>query len=257
MAHALVGYVSGELAGSKSSFSNALAAGVNKFVTEEILKDEKTRLHYKEHPEELQWISAALGAAIGQMAGGDATSGASISASGTKNNRLNMTRDEYFLKKEQYIQEKLEALDVPEGKKEEVYATMRVEFGNEFDTQMKNISIENDFKLYNEKLSNQTGYIDVGNTVGKSNVTSDGYVIGGYAPEYEREIYLHNTFIQTGEGHIDTQFGTGSYPIGYYGLTDDKLVLEAKQDFWKNIGISVLTKSPFKATPASAVPLAH
>ena len=89
MAHALVGYVSGELAGSKSSFSNALAAGVNKFVTEEILKDEKTRLHYAKHPEELQWISAALGAAIGQMAGGDATSGASIAASGTKNNRLN------------------------------------------------------------------------------------------------------------------------------------------------------------------------
>ena len=188
------------------------------------------------------------------MAGGDATSGASISASGTKNNRLNMTRDEYFLKKEQYIQEKLEALDVPEGKKEEVYATMRVEFGNEFDTQMKNISIENDFKLYNEKLSNQTGYIDVGNTVGKSNVTSDGYVIGGYAPEYEREIYLHNTFIQTGEGHIDTQFGTGSYPIGYYGLTDDKLVLEAKQDFWKNIGISVLT-APFGQSVGRSISL--
>lgn len=98
MVHALVGYVSGELAGSKSSFSNALAAGVNKFVTEEILKDEKTRLHYKEHPEELQWISAALGAAIGQMAGGDATSGASIAASGTKNNWLYRDEQEELAK---------------------------------------------------------------------------------------------------------------------------------------------------------------
>lgn len=78
--------VSGELADSKNSFSTALTAGVNKFVTEEILKNEKTYKHYREHPEQLQWISATVGAVAGSMVSGDATSGASIATKGTKDN---------------------------------------------------------------------------------------------------------------------------------------------------------------------------
>ena len=87
-AHAAVGYIAADLANSKSPVSSMLSSGINEFVVRELTKDEKRKNYYDKHPDELQWISAAIGAAISGMTGGSVTSGASIAASGTKNNKF-------------------------------------------------------------------------------------------------------------------------------------------------------------------------
>lgn len=110
MAHMAIGYISAEMADSKEPLSVALAAGVNKYVVEKLIESKpqavtlknkdgndvtlnvetnKTKIYFNEHPDELQWISAAIGAGIGQITGSttSAFGGASIAASGTKNNK--------------------------------------------------------------------------------------------------------------------------------------------------------------------------
>lgn len=63
-----------------------LSSGINEFVVLEIMKDDDRKKYYEKHPDELQWISATVGATVSGMTGGNITGGASIAASGTKNN---------------------------------------------------------------------------------------------------------------------------------------------------------------------------
>ncbi len=76
--HALVGGIMGELSGG-SFLAGATAAGINKLLTDQLHKAAggDPALH--------QWLSAGLGAVIGQVAG-SAQTGASTAASGTKHN---------------------------------------------------------------------------------------------------------------------------------------------------------------------------
>jgi len=67
--------------GGSNFASGALGAGVNQAVQKELSK-------LKNKPDVWQWASAVVGAAAAKAAGGDATSGASVAASGTKNNEL-------------------------------------------------------------------------------------------------------------------------------------------------------------------------
>ena len=224
LAHSAVGYISGELANSKNSFSTALTAGVNKFVTEEILKDEKTRLHYKEHPEELQWLSAALGAAIGQMVGGDATSGASIAASGTKNNRLN---EEEF---EQYKKELAEAKSTAE-----IMAIFE---------KYKDIDVGHEKELQ-EALKDQDFYDGLAQAL-KENPDLKEY----------QGVIINGKSIQTaysGEKTLSVRYG-GFDENGNYILKDNKVAIDARdKDMQKGIGMALVTGGVGIAADAGVV----
>ena len=79
--HALIGGIMSTMTGG-DFLSGATPAAVNKLLTTELEKAAK------KDPAMQQWLSAGLGAVVGSMAG-NAETGASVSASGTKNNGLN------------------------------------------------------------------------------------------------------------------------------------------------------------------------
>ena len=77
--HAVVGGIMSKLTGG-DFLAGATAAGINKLVIEEV----KKAANYE--PDKMQWVSAALGAVVAEFVSGNAQAGASIAASGTKNN---------------------------------------------------------------------------------------------------------------------------------------------------------------------------
>gem|GEM_PF-481006 len=80
--HAFVGGVMANLGGS-SALSGAVGAGVNEAIQGELSK------RFKDNPDMHQWASALVGAVAAKAVGGNAQTGASTAASGTKNNNLN------------------------------------------------------------------------------------------------------------------------------------------------------------------------
>ncbi|SCM83023.1 Filamentous hemagglutinin family N-terminal domain protein [uncultured Sporomusa sp.] len=78
--HALVGGIMADLGGSTFT-SGAIGAGINQAVQKELAK-------LKDQPDVWQWASAVIGSAAAEVVGGDAQTGASTAASGTKNNEL-------------------------------------------------------------------------------------------------------------------------------------------------------------------------
>nr|WP_092074114.1 hemagglutinin repeat-containing protein [Dendrosporobacter quercicolus]NSL47754.1 hemagglutinin repeat-containing protein [Dendrosporobacter quercicolus DSM 1736]SDM77938.1 adhesin HecA family 20-residue repeat-containing protein [Dendrosporobacter quercicolus] len=79
--HAFVGAVMADLGGG-SALSGAVGAGLNEAVQKELAE------MFKDNPDMHQWASAVIGSAAAIVAGGDAQTGASTAASGTKNNFL-------------------------------------------------------------------------------------------------------------------------------------------------------------------------
>ena len=77
--HALVGGIMSDITGSGFK-SGAVGAGVNEAVQKELSKIDNPALR--------QWASAAVGAAAAKAVNGNATSGAAVAVSGTKNNEL-------------------------------------------------------------------------------------------------------------------------------------------------------------------------
>ena len=77
--HALVGGIMADLGGG-NALSGATAAGVNEAIQKQLNNIEDPGLH--------QIASALIGSAIGKIVGGDAQTGASVAASGTKNNNM-------------------------------------------------------------------------------------------------------------------------------------------------------------------------
>ena len=77
--HAVVGGIMSKLT-SGDFLAGATAAGINKLVIEEV----KKAANYE--PDKMQWVSAVLGAVVAEFVSGNAQAGASIAASGTKNN---------------------------------------------------------------------------------------------------------------------------------------------------------------------------
>ena len=80
--HALVGGIMAELTNG-DFLAGASAAAVNKLATDKIMEMANG------DPAMAQWLSAAVGAVVSEVAGGNAQSGASIAASGMKYNYLN------------------------------------------------------------------------------------------------------------------------------------------------------------------------
>ena len=80
--HALVGGIMAELTNG-DFLAGASAAAVNKLASDKIMEIAKG------DPAMAQWLSAAVGAVVSEVAGGNAQSGASIAASGMKYNYLN------------------------------------------------------------------------------------------------------------------------------------------------------------------------
>ena len=80
--HALVGGIMAELTNG-DFLAGASAAAVNKLASDKIMEISKG------DPAMAQWLSAAVGAVVSEVAGGNAQSGASIAASGMKYNYLN------------------------------------------------------------------------------------------------------------------------------------------------------------------------
>lgn len=79
--HALVGGIMAELTNG-DFLAGASAAAVNKMVSDKIIEAANS------DPAMAQWLSAAVGAVVSEVAGGNAQSGASIAASGMKNNEI-------------------------------------------------------------------------------------------------------------------------------------------------------------------------
>lgn len=79
--HAVVGGIMSKLTGG-DFLAGATAAGINKLVIEEV----KKAANYE--PDKMQWVSAALGAVVAEFVSGNAQAGASVAASGTKNNAV-------------------------------------------------------------------------------------------------------------------------------------------------------------------------
>ena len=77
--HAVVGGIMSKLTGG-DFLAGATAAGINKLVIEEV----KKAANYE--PDKMQWVSAVLGAVVAEFVSGNAQAGASVAASGTKNN---------------------------------------------------------------------------------------------------------------------------------------------------------------------------
>ena len=77
--HAVVGGIMSKLT-SGDFLAGATAAGINKLVIEEV----KKAANYE--PDKMQWVSAVLGAVVAEFVSGNPQAGASIAASGTKNN---------------------------------------------------------------------------------------------------------------------------------------------------------------------------
>lgn len=98
--HALVGGIMSDMGGS--SFASGVAsAGVNEAIQDQLSKITNPALH--------QWASALVGATAAKVAGGNTQSGASVAASGTKNN---------FLTHEQYAEYQAQLKDLKEKLKD-------------------------------------------------------------------------------------------------------------------------------------------
>ena len=80
--HAIVSGMLSEMSGAGFN-SGALAGGVNEYVIG-YLKRTKHEKWMEEHPDLVEWLSTAVGGAIGKSANGDGYSGASETLSGTK-----------------------------------------------------------------------------------------------------------------------------------------------------------------------------
>ena len=83
--HGAVGLVAAGLTNNDIG-STALAGGANAFIIHTVLNDENLKKYFNEHPDQLQWISGMIGAAVGNVTGGSSQTGASIAISGTKEN---------------------------------------------------------------------------------------------------------------------------------------------------------------------------
>ncbi|SDF87158.1 hypothetical protein [Sporomusa acidovorans] len=88
--HSVVGGIMSSVGGNGFA-SGAVSAGVNEAVQKELAKIKDTGLH--------QLASALVGAAAAKVVGGNAQAGAAAAASGTKNNWLDHTRQEYYANK--------------------------------------------------------------------------------------------------------------------------------------------------------------
>lgn len=89
--HSLIGGIMSELAGGGFA-SGAVGAGINEAVQKELQK------LYKDQPDVWQWASYVIGAAAAKAVGGDAQTGGSSAASGTKNNSQLLPPVEWALK---------------------------------------------------------------------------------------------------------------------------------------------------------------
>ncbi|WP_312340058.1 two-partner secretion domain-containing protein [Anaerospora hongkongensis] len=78
--HALVGGIMSDMGGSNFA-SGVASAGLNEAIQDQLSKITNPALH--------QWASSLVGATAAKVVGGNAQSGASVAASGTKNNWLN------------------------------------------------------------------------------------------------------------------------------------------------------------------------
>ncbi|WP_019878476.1 hemagglutinin repeat-containing protein [Succinispira mobilis] len=79
--HSIVGGVMADLGGG-NGFAGAVGAGLNEAVQDKLSKT------FKNKPDLHQWASAIIGATAAKVVGGNAQTGASTAASGTKNNNL-------------------------------------------------------------------------------------------------------------------------------------------------------------------------
>ena len=89
--HSIVGGLMADLGGS-NSLAGAVGAGLNEAVQGQLKKT------FKNKPDLHQWASAIIGATAAKVVGGNAQTGASTAASGTKNNQLNIYEIEEFKK---------------------------------------------------------------------------------------------------------------------------------------------------------------
>jgi len=108
--HSMVGGIMSDIGGGGFS-SGATGAGLNEAIQGELGKIKDPALH--------QWASALVGAAAANVVGGNALTGASVAASGTKNNWLN-GHDKNYSPAVQSMLLKLTALyDAAEGDPDE------------------------------------------------------------------------------------------------------------------------------------------
>ena len=87
MVHAAIGYLTADLAGSKTPISTALANGVNAYAVEAIKKDKNLKAYFEDNPALLRLVSIGIGAGIGGLTGEgntDAWSGASSAQNATR-----------------------------------------------------------------------------------------------------------------------------------------------------------------------------
>ena len=118
MAHTLVGLISSEIAGSGNPMSTLTAAGVNALVVSALARDAKAKEYFEKHPDQLQWASAVLGAAVAKTTGGSAQIGASIAASGTKNN------EGFTLAQGDFIEKQLMQMNIQTIKEKREHGTL-------------------------------------------------------------------------------------------------------------------------------------
>ena len=85
--HAFVGAVMADMGGG-NALSGAAGAGLNEAVQKELAE------MFKDNPDMHQWASAIIGTAAATVVGGDAQTGGSTAASGTKNNFLSKWQEE-------------------------------------------------------------------------------------------------------------------------------------------------------------------
>ncbi|WP_019878474.1 hemagglutinin repeat-containing protein [Succinispira mobilis] len=103
--HSIVGGVMADLGGG-NGFAGAVGAGLNEAVQDKLSKT------FKNKPDLHQWASAIIGATAAKVVGGNAQTGASTAASGTKNNYLTLDQYEKLLEDCQAVANRGNALAV-------------------------------------------------------------------------------------------------------------------------------------------------
>ena len=84
--HGAFGALMGDMAGG-SAATGALAGGINEYVMGYLTKT-KGEDWVQQHPDTVQWISAGVGAALGNLSGGDAAEVLDVALAATKWNKL-------------------------------------------------------------------------------------------------------------------------------------------------------------------------
>ncbi|WP_019878466.1 hemagglutinin repeat-containing protein [Succinispira mobilis] len=102
--HSIVGGVMADLGGG-NGFAGAVGAGLNEAVQDKLSKT------FKNKPDLHQWASAIIGATAAKVVGGNAQTGASTAASGTKNNYLTLDQYEKLLEDCQAVANRGNALE--------------------------------------------------------------------------------------------------------------------------------------------------